>query len=266
MVDRFVERVGAHADRCPAEVVLADVHRVEGAVPSVVAPCDDVFLGDRIVLECILRHVVLTRADVLHELVLLVLRVCAEEHVLTGVRELAKGRDDGGLVPVADVVLTPARGVGAVSLRREHHVARVHVRAVLLFREAKREDRSLVQGLRRALLDRLVLAHPERSEPEHGNLPGVPVLKSIEAQDLRELADSPGVPARVRGALSRRRRHGREELLLFDVVEEVGVPNLRVIVVFDPPFTLAFEEFDRLEHHLAGSLVGVGPRVLLGIE
>ena len=44
------------------------------------------------------------------------------------------------------------------------------------------------------------VAHPDRSEPKDGDLPGVPVLQPVKAEDLGELTDPPGVPSRESGA------------------------------------------------------------------
>ena len=53
--DRLVEGVGRDPDRGPAEVVLADVDRVERRVPGFVAARKDVVLGDRVVVQLELR-------------------------------------------------------------------------------------------------------------------------------------------------------------------------------------------------------------------
>src|SRR5262249_61430554 len=80
--DRLVHGVGAHADRAPAQVVFADVHRVEGGVEGVGAAVQDVGLGDRVVAQRVVGDVVLRVHHVLFQVVPVVLRVRDEEHVL----------------------------------------------------------------------------------------------------------------------------------------------------------------------------------------
>ena len=55
MANRLIESVGTDPDRGPPQVVFADVHCIERAVPSVLAFGDDVSPGNRIVLELVLR-------------------------------------------------------------------------------------------------------------------------------------------------------------------------------------------------------------------
>ena len=126
-----------------------------------------------------------------------------------------------------------------------------------LLRETESENAAVFEGARGALLDRFVAAHPDRAEPENRHLPGVPVLEAVEAEDLGELADPPGVPAGVRGTVAGRRAHRREDPLARHEVEEVPVPAARVVVLLQPALSLLLEEVDGLAHHLARAVVGI---------
>ena len=137
---------------------------------------------------------------------------------------------------------------------------------MLLLRQAEGEDPTLLEGLGRPLLDRIVRAHPNRPEAKHRHLPGVPVLKTVETENLRKLANPPRVPARISSPVTLWRAHRREDAFLFDEVEEIRVPNLCVVVVLDAALALALEELDGLEHDLAGSGVRIASAVGLRIE
>ena len=82
VVQRLVEGVLADADRRPAEVVLADVDRVERGVPRLAPADQDLAGGDGVVRQLELGHVRLARDDVLHEPVPGALRVGREEDVV----------------------------------------------------------------------------------------------------------------------------------------------------------------------------------------
>jgi len=214
----------------------------------------------------VLGHEVLAVADVPDALVAPVLGIHGEEAVLARVRELAEGGDQGGEVAVADVVLPAVGAVAAIASGLEGHLRRVEVRAVGLLRQAEGEDRAVFEQRGGLAFDRLVLAHPDRTEAQHRHLPGVPVLEPVERQDLGELADPPGVPARVLRPVARRRAHRGEDPLVAHEVEEVLVPDRRVIILLEPLLSLGLEELDRLPHHLAGTLVGILAVVLLGLK
>ena len=82
VIDRFVEGMGADADRGPAEIEFADVDGVERGVPRLAAARQDVGLADRVVVECKVSDVVLRVADVLHTFVLLMARIHHEVDVM----------------------------------------------------------------------------------------------------------------------------------------------------------------------------------------
>jgi hypothetical protein len=134
------------------------------------------------------------------------------------------------------------------------------------FRKTEGEDGAVLQELGRLLLERLVLTHPDRAEAENGNLERVPVVQAVERQDLIELADAPGVPARIGGAVARRRADRREDLLALDEFEEVGVPDVLAVVVLELALAFGFKELDGLAHDLARAVVGVRAVELLWIE
>jgi len=244
--------MGADADRCPAEIELADVDGVEGRVPGVGARGEHLLLGDRIGAQGELGDVHLGLDDVLHALVVRVVRSDREEDVLAGVRVLSEDAEQRGLVAVADVVLATVRLVGAIGHLCEHHLARVEVGAMGLLRQAEAEDATVEQVLCGALLDLRSIGHPQRSEAEDADLPGVPVGEPVEAEDLVENTVPAGVPARI-GIVDRvlgGRQHGREDTVLFDEVEEVAVPASLVVVLLETDLALRLEELDGLLHDL----------------
>ncbi len=135
-----------------------------------------------------------------------------------------------------------------------------------LLGEAEGEDAALGEQGGGPLPQRLVPAHPERAQTEHRHLPRVPVLQSVEPQDLGELADAPGVPPAFLGAEARGRAHGGEDALVSHEVEELCVPDSRVVVVLQLGFASLLEELDRPLHHLARSLVGVRAVELVRVQ
>ena len=100
-----------------------------------------------------------------------------------------------------------------------------------LFRKAKGEDAPVFEGGCSLLTQFLVWAHPDRTETENGNLPGVPVLQAVEAQDLGELTIAPGIPTRVGCALAFGRAHGCKDPFFANEVEKIGVPRAVVVVL-----------------------------------
>ena len=261
----FVEGVLADADARPAEVDLADVDRGQRGVPRRLAGVQDVRLGDRVVVQRERRHVHLVGDDVLLKFVLRRLGVDQEEHVLVGVGELAEHAQPPGNVAIADVVLRPV-GHPAVLCGRENHVGRVDIGTVRLLGQAEPEDRPGLEQFADELLGLLVLAHPHRAQPEHGDLPGVPVGQGVEAQDLVQVVDPGGVPPRALATHRRRGAERGEDPLLGVEVEEVLVPRAVVELLLHLGQTLVLEELDqRLE--LALGLGVVRRRVVsVGIE
>jgi hypothetical protein len=92
------------------------------------------------------------------------------------------------------------------------------------------------------------------------------VSQPVEAQDLGELADPPGVPARVGRALALGRAHRSEDALLLHELEEVCVPRARVVVGEELLLALGFEEPDGLAHDLRRALVGIGAFEVVRVE
>ena len=92
----------------------------------------------------------------------------------------------------------------------------------------------------------LVLALPDRTESEDGDLFRVPVRQPVEAEDLGERRVAGPVPALVGIAVGelRRRQERGEELLALDELDEVGGPLRLQVVVEDAFLALTFEEVD----------------------
>ena len=209
VVDGLVEGVGADADGRPAEVVLADVDRVEGGVPGVPARGQDVGLGDRVVAQGVLGDIGLAVDDVLRPA-----RSCGGDSRPQRTRSrlypaiLPKVETIGGLVAVADVVLLAVGQIGAVGLWGQRHLGRVDVGPVVPLRKAEGKDGPVLEQRGGPLLEGFVGAHPDGAEAENGDLPGVPVVKAVEGEDLVELAVAVRVPSAVIG---RHRRWGSAE-------------------------------------------------------
>ena len=109
----------------------------------------------------------------------------------------------------------------------------------------------LRERLRRLPLDRFVLAHPDRAQAQDRDLPGVPVGQPVEGDDLVELAVAVGVPPRVGiGAVLGGRQQSGKDLILFDEIKILPVPDPLVIVILDAAKTLSFEEVDGLQHYV----------------
>ena len=121
MGNGLVECVRADTDRGPAEVVLADVHRVERGVPSFAVAVQNISFAYRVVAQLKLGHVVLARNHVLHEVVVRVLGIRGKEDVFIALFHPAEGRHDGSFVSISDVVLATVREP-TVAILREHHV------------------------------------------------------------------------------------------------------------------------------------------------
>ncbi len=186
--DRLVHRVLADADRGGAEVELADVDGVEGGVEGGTARVQDVLRAHRVVVEAELADVLRGVDDVLHEVVGRVAAVGGEEDVAVRALDVgasAEDRDERGGVAVADVVLGTRRPEAAVAVRRQQHVGGVDVGAMGLLGEAEGEHLTLGEEFRRAAAGRGVLALPDRAETEDGHLPRVPVVETVEPEELR---------------------------------------------------------------------------------
>ena len=210
-----------------------------------------------IVVQGVFRHVVLVVDDVFHALVFRVLGVDREEDVFAAVGDLAEGGHHGRLVAVADVVLVAVGAVGAVRLRVEHHVAGVDVGAVLLLGKAEGEDGALFQELGRLVLGLVVGAQEDGAQAQGAHLEGVPVGEAVEAEDLGEVGDARGVPARRGVAEARGGEELRHDLVFLHEIEELGVPLARVKVILHLLEAPALEEIDGLEHDLPCFFVGV---------
>jgi hypothetical protein len=137
---------------------------------------------------------------------------------------------------------------------------------VLPLGEAEAEDPPVLQVPGGLLLHLLVSAHPDGPEAEDRNLPGVPVRKAVEGEDLVELAVAPRVPAAVGVAVFRGRQQRGEDLVVLEELDEIVVPDAPLVVFLDPPLALALEEVDRLAHDLLRFLAGIIARVFLRIE
>ncbi len=257
--------MGADADAGPAQVEFTHVDGVEGVVPGILAHGKNVRLGNGVIVEGILGHIALHVDDVFDQLEVGFLGADGEENIVPRVRHLAKGGDNGGFVGIADVVFAPVGQIAATRLRGQHHVAGVDVGPMLLLRQTKGEDLPGFQkggGLR---LHLLVVPHPQRPQPQHGNLPRIPVVQTIEAQDLIKGTITPRIPAGGTPSIARRGHERGKGLMRFHKIQKIRIPDPLVIVVLERCLALALEKADGLQHELAGVGVQGFPGVGFGI-
>ena len=223
-------------------------------------------LGDGIVVQGELGHVVLAGHHILDQFVFFVLEVGREEHELTGVGYLAKGRDQGGLVAVADVVLGSVGQPGAVVLGGQGHFGGVDVGAMITLGQSEGKDRTVAQQFGGPLLHLFILRHPDRAQTQDRNLPGVPVGQAVETEDFVEAGYPVSVPSLGAVAVAGRGEQGRKNLLLFHEFQEIGVPDPLLVVFLDAGLPLFLKKPDGLEHDLARRLIQVSRVELVRIE
>ncbi|GAA3030492.1 hypothetical protein GCM10020000_04010 [Streptomyces olivoverticillatus] len=267
MRDGLVHRVLADADRAGAEVELADVDGVQGGVERGAAGVQDVVGRDRVVLEAELADVLRGVDDVLDEVVRLVAAVGGEEDVAVGALDIGAAAEDGdepGGVAVAYVVLGAAGQEAAVAVGLQQHVGGVDVGAVGLLGQAEGEHLALREELRGAGAGGGVVALPDRTEAEDGDLPRVPVVEAVEAEDLVEGRDPGGVPALVLLPVGGRGRgeEGREQPFLGGEREEVGQPGAGAVVLDQLALAALLEPVDGGAQQPAG--LGVEVRGVVG--
>ena len=136
--------------------------------------------------------------------------------------------------------------------------------------EPEAEDVSVLQQSRDLFARSFVVAQPHRAQPQHRDLPGVPVGQRVETEDLVEFVDTRQVPAGVGrsglGADLGRCAEGGEDLLFGDQVQEVGVPLAGVVLllVLRQPFGL--EEVDQRQQLGPGVLIERAGVIGRGIE
>ena len=146
-------------------------------------------------------------------------------------------------------------GAVLVAGRREHHVGVVDVGAVFALGQPEGHHLSGLQVIGGLELGVLVLALPDRSETQDGDLLGVPVGQPVEPEDLGERGVARGVPALVRVGASvlgaplvrgelRRSEERREQLLPLDELDEIRGPLRGKVIVQDALLALALEPVD----------------------
>ncbi len=266
MIDGLIKRVGTDADGGPAQVVLADVDRVERRVPGFPTFLQDVALRDGIIVEGEIGHVGLVVDDILLQFELLVLKVGHEEDVVPRIGHLPESGDHLGLVAVSDVVFLAVGQIGPIRLGSQTGLVGVDVGTVLPFRQSEGKDRSLAQQSRSLLPGLGILGHPDGTEAENGDLPGVPVGQAVEGKDLIELAIAPRVPAGGAVPVRGGRQQPGEYLFAFLKIQKIPVPGALVIVLLEPGLALAFEERDRFEHDVPRFGIGIIAIMLPGVQ
>jgi hypothetical protein len=157
--------------------------------------------------------------------------------------DAAEDRDRGGGVAVADVVLAAVGSEAACTVRGEDHVGGVDVRAVLLLRQPERAHPAGVQRRRGPRPGSVVVALPHRAETKDGDLPRVPVLQAVEAEDLRHRGIPAGVPplVRVASGVPAWSEEGGEHVLFRHELQEVGVVHLGVVIADQFALAAPFE-------------------------
>ena len=106
----------------------------------------------------------------------------------------------------------------------------------------------------------VVVALPDRPEPEDRDLPRVPVGQPVEAEDLVEDGVAGGVPALVRiaAAVARGREQRRERALAREELDEVRVPLVRADLLGDLRLPLRLEPVDGRAEEALGRRVELG--------
>ena len=116
-------------------------------------------------------------------------------------------------------------------------------------------------------LTRLVPAHPDRPEAEDRDLPRVPVPAGRRSRGSRRTRRCARCPS-----ARRRRRRSPAGVSMVAKTRSLSTNSRKSayqrapVVVLELGLPLALEELDRLAHHLAGALVGVGALVVLGVQ
>ncbi len=270
--DGLVHRVLADADGGGAEVELADVDGVQGRVEGRAPGVQDVLGADRVAVEAELADVLRGVDDVLHDVVRRVAAVGGEEDVAVGALDVGAAAEDGdetGGVAVADVVLGAGRAEAAVGLGLQQHVGGVDVGAVGLLGQAEGEHLPLGKEFRGAGAGGGVVALPDRAEAEDGDLPRVPVVEAVEAEDLVESSYPRGVPALVRLVLAGgggRGQERREQAFLRGEGKEVGQPGAGAVVLDEPALATVLEPVDGGAQQPAGLRVEVRRVVRVRVE
>ena len=124
----------SHPDRAEAEVELADVDCVQGRLKRRWTDMEHVLGPHRVLVEVERAHVELPVDDIPDQLVCRMGAVGGEEHIAVRTLDVVPASEHGNHarhVAVADVVLPAAGAEATIAVRRENHVRRVDVCAVL---------------------------------------------------------------------------------------------------------------------------------------
>jgi len=144
MVDGFVKGMGTDPDAGPAQVVLADIDRVQCGVPSLAAGRQDVFIGNRIAVQRILSHIALPMDNTLHQFIIFMVRLHREEDVFIGFGVFPKCGNQGRFVGIADVVFAAVGHIAPFLQRCKGHLGVVQISTVRFFRKAKGKDATFI--------------------------------------------------------------------------------------------------------------------------
>ena len=260
-----------HTDSAETQVEFSDVHGVECGTECCLAGMQDILCRNGIVDERELRYVHLRRNDVLHHGECRMVRVGVEEDVLISALhsvDTTEDRDRVGAVAISDVVLRTAGQVPAAAVGRQDHVGGVDVRAMLFLGQSECRNASGSQSGSCSRPCRLVVALPHRPETEDGHLPRVPVVESVEAEDLGQRGDTAGIPALVgvTAAVAGGRQKCGEQTFLRREIEEIGVEDLVVIVGQESVLSTRLEPVDGRAQQSPRGRVELRPIVRGGME
>ncbi len=122
------------ADGCPAQIVFADIDGVEGRIPRILPPGEDILFGYGVSLQRVFGNIVLGADDIFHQVKIVVLGIDYEKHVFIGFRILAEGRHQGRLICVSDIVFPTVGNISPFSQGRQGHFAGVEIGPVPFFR------------------------------------------------------------------------------------------------------------------------------------
>ena len=250
MSNRLIKRMCTHPNRRPTQIIFADIDRIQRRIPGIAPTRKNIGIGDGILMQRVFRHVILRINHILHALKLLMVRLDHKKHIVARVGHLAKGRNQRRFIGIANVILRTIRAIAPIH-RPQRHLTGVQVRPMRFFRKTKGKDRALLQQPRRLVLHRLIVAHPNWTQPQHRNLPGIPITQAIKPQNLVKRANTKGIPTGIGRAVPGRSHQNAKSILLFDKFDKIIVPNALVVVGLQPSLPFRLKEGDGFKHQVA---------------
>jgi len=135
---------------------------------------------------------------------------------------------------------------------------------MLLFGQAEGEDGSFFKVFGRLVLGLGVGPEEDGAQAQGAYLKGVPVGKTVKAEDLGEIDDARRIPAGI-VAKALWRQELSHDLVFLHEVKEFGIPRAGVEIIFHLLEAAAFEEVDGFQHDLFSLFVSVLGDDLFGV-